>query len=100
MSDGFFSTSRSAATREARATADAAETNDEMCIAGTSMLLRKERGGEGLDKSGVLLKSIARTVTLSHRPVGIFLLKNKLLVDALHQFRFKRQILTFSLETV
>ena len=97
MSDGFFSASRSAATREARATADAAETNDEMCIAGTSMLLRKERGGKGLDKSGVLLKSIARTV--SHRPVGIFLLKNKLLVDALHQFRFKRQILTFSLET-
>ena len=30
MSDGFFSTSPSAAAREARATADAAETNNEM----------------------------------------------------------------------
>ena len=32
-SDGFFSASPSAAAREVRATADAAETNDEMRIA-------------------------------------------------------------------
>ena len=36
---------------------------------------------------------------MSLRPVGVFLLKNKTLVDALNQFYCKSQTLTFSLET-